>query len=81
MMKRNTVIAGLLALLIVLSIASFAMAEEQAVHTNAFDLESGTVKNDDTGEIFQCEKLGDQAMMILEAGGIKPLMRAKFAGK
>lgn len=43
MMKRNTVIVGLLALLMVFSFAGFAMAEEQAVHTNDFDLESGTV--------------------------------------
>ena len=49
--------------------------------TLTLDLEAGTVKNNDTGEIFQCEKLGEQAMKILEAGGIKPLMRAKFAGK
>ncbi|MBQ3456009.1 MAG: 3-isopropylmalate dehydratase small subunit [Synergistaceae bacterium] len=49
--------------------------------TLTLDLEAGTVKSEDSGEIFQCEKLGDQAMKILEAGGIKPLMRAKFAGK
>ena len=45
------------------------------------DLEAGTVKNESSGEIFSCERLGEQAMKILEAGGIKPLMRAKFAGK
>lgn len=45
------------------------------------DLEAGTVKNESSGEIFSCEKLGEQAMKILEAGGIKPLMRAKFGGK
>lgn len=45
------------------------------------DLEAGTVKNESSGEIFSCERLGEQAMKILEAGGIKPLMRAKFGGK
>lgn len=53
----------------------------KAGDTLTLDLEAGTVKNDETGEIFPCEKLGEQAMKILEAGGIKPLMRAKFAGK
>lgn len=42
------------------------------------DLESGTVTSADTGKIFHCDKLGDQALKILEAGGIKPLMRARF---
>ena len=47
--------------------------------TLTLDIEKGTVTIKETGETFQCEKLGDQAMKILEAGGIKPLMRAKFA--
>ncbi|MBR0150265.1 MAG: 3-isopropylmalate dehydratase small subunit [Synergistaceae bacterium] len=50
----------------------------KAGDTLTLDLEAGTVKNDETGEVFPCEKLGEQAMNILEAGGIKPLMRAKF---
>ena len=37
------------------------------------------VKVEETGEVLQCEKLGDQAMKILEAGGIKAMMRARFA--
>ncbi|MDD6325299.1 MAG: 3-isopropylmalate dehydratase small subunit [Lachnospiraceae bacterium] len=39
------------------------------------DIEKGTVTVTETGEAYPCEKLGDQAMKILEAGGIKPLMR------
>lgn len=42
------------------------------------DLEAGTVTVCETGEVLPCEQLGDQAMKILEAGGIKPLMRARF---
>lgn len=34
-----------------------------------------------TGETFPCEQLGEQAMLILEAGGIKPLMRTRFGKK
>ncbi len=49
--------------------------------TLTLDVEAGTVNVHETGEVFECEKLGDQAMKILEAGGIKPMMRAKFAGK
>lgn len=46
--------------------------------TLTLDLEAGTVTIGDTGEVLPCEKLGDQAMRILEAGGIKPLMRKRF---
>ena len=42
------------------------------------DLSQGTVTVAETGEVFPCERLGEQAMLILEAGGIKPLMRARF---
>ncbi len=42
------------------------------------DLENGTVTVEETKEVLPCEQLGDQAMMILEAGGIKPLMRRRF---
>ncbi len=48
--------------------------------TVTLDLEKGTVTIVETGEVFQSEPLGDQAMMILEAGGIKPLMRKRFDG-
>ena len=46
--------------------------------TLTLDLEQGTVTIRETGEVLPCERLGDQAMMILEAGGIKPLMRRRF---
>lgn len=42
------------------------------------DLERGTVTVMETGEVLPCEQLGEQAMKILEAGGIKPMMRARF---
>ena len=42
------------------------------------NLDKGTVTVQETGDVFECEKLGEQAMKILEAGGIKPLMRARF---
>ena len=47
--------------------------------TLTLDLEAGTVTVQETGEVLPCEKLGDQAMKILEAGGSKPLMRARVA--
>ena len=43
------------------------------------DLAQGTVTNKDTGEVSPSEKIGDHAMSILSAGGIKPLFRAKYA--
>ncbi len=46
--------------------------------TLTLDLEAGTVTVQETGEVLACEQLGDQAMMILEAGGIKPMMRKRF---
>ena len=46
--------------------------------TLTVDLEAGTVTITDTGEVLPCEKLGEQAMNILEAGGIKPMMRKKL---
>ncbi len=52
-----------------------------AGQTLTLDLDAGTVSVKETGEVLECEKLGDQAMKILEAGGIKPMMRARFAGK
>lgn len=48
--------------------------------TLTLDIENGTVKVQETGEVFRCEKIGDQAMKILEAGGIKQMMR-KRSGK
>ena len=42
------------------------------------DLEKGTVTVEETGKVYSCEQLGEQAQKILEAGGIKPMMRARF---
>lgn len=41
------------------------------------DVVSGVVKICDTGETMACEPLGEQALRILSAGGIKPLMRQR----
>lgn len=49
--------------------------EGQTVH---LDILKGTVTIQETGEILQAEALGDKAMEILSAGGIKPMMRAKY---
>ena len=46
--------------------------------TLTIDLDAGTVLIQETGETLPCEQIGDLAMMILEAGGIKNLMRARF---
>ena len=46
--------------------------------TLTIDLDAGTVTIRETGEVLPCEQLGDQAMKILEAGGIKPMMRSRF---
>lgn len=46
--------------------------------TIRLDLAAGTVTIAETGEILHAEALGDKAMEILEAGGIKPLMRKRF---
>ena len=46
--------------------------------TLTLDLDRGTVTIEETGETLPCEQLGEQAMCILEAGGIKPMMRARF---
>lgn len=45
------------------------------------NLSAGTVTVAETGSVFPCEQLGEQAMNILEAGGMKPLMRKRFAAK
>ncbi len=46
--------------------------------TLTINLLAGEITVEETGEKFPCEQLGDQAMKILEAGGIKPMMRARF---
>ena len=42
--------------------------------TIIIDIEKGII----TREELICDQLREQAMKILEAGGIKPLMRARF---
>ena len=46
--------------------------------TLTVDLEAGAVTVQETGEVLPCERLGEQAMKILDAGGIKPLMRKRL---
>ena len=46
--------------------------------TITLDIISGKVTIEETGEVLQAEALGDKAMEILSAGGIKPMMRARF---
>ena len=42
------------------------------------DIEKGTVTVTETGKTYPCDRLGEQAVKILSAGGIKPLMRARL---
>ena len=49
--------------------------------TVTLNLEEGTVTIESTGEILPAEPLSDKALEILRAGGIKPLMRRRFAGE
>lgn len=43
------------------------------------DIEEGTVKILNTDKVLQGDKIGEYAMGILEAGGIKPMFRARMA--
>lgn len=52
--------------------------EVEKGETLTVDIEAGTVTVKSTGKVYNFSPLGDQAMKILEAGGIKPLMRARF---
>ncbi len=52
--------------------------EVEAGQELKLDIEAGTVTVVETGKVYPCDRLGDQAMKILEAGGIKPLMRKKM---
>ena len=70
---RNAVNLGLLPV-----ICKGISRHVSAGQTLTLDLEHGTVTVCETGESYPCEQLGEQAMKILEAGGIKPLMRARF---
>lgn len=47
--------------------------------TITLDIDAGTVTIAETGEVLKAEALGDKAMEILAAGGIKPMMRARYA--
>ena len=42
------------------------------------NIAKGTATVKETGKVYTCDRLGDQAMKILEAGGIKPMMRARM---
>ncbi|MCQ2511060.1 MAG: 3-isopropylmalate dehydratase small subunit [Lachnospiraceae bacterium] len=53
-------------------------SEVEAGNTLTIDIHKGTVTVEETGKVYPCDKLGEQAMMILEAGGIKPLMKKRF---
>ena len=52
--------------------------EVEAGQELKLDIGAGTVTVVETGKVYPCDRLGDQAMKILEAGGIKPLMRKKM---
>ena len=47
----------------------------QTVRLNILE---GTVTIEETGEVLQAEALGDKAMEILSACGIKPMMKEKY---
>ena len=71
---RNAVNLGLLPV-----ICKGINQKVQSGQTLTLELEKGTVTVAETGEVLPCEQLGDQAMKILEAGGIKPMMRRRFS--
>lgn len=48
----------------------------QSGQTLQVDVLQGKVTVEETGETLECEPFSDQTVKILEAGGIKPLMRA-----
>lgn len=70
---RNAVNLGLLPI-----ICKGISKHVESGQTVTLDLGSYTVTVKETGEVLPCEQLGDQALKILEAGGIKPLMRKRF---
>ena len=43
------------------------------------DIEKGEVLNKTSGKIIKGEKISEYAMNILEAGGIKPMFRARYS--
>ncbi len=46
--------------------------------TLQIDLATGRVRNETAGSEFQAEPLSEYVMRILEAGGIKPLIRSQY---
>ena len=70
---RNAVNLGLLPV-----ICKDISRHVSAGQTVTLDLEQGFVTVEESGEKYPCEQLGEQAMLILEAGGIKPLMRSRY---
>lgn len=46
--------------------------------TLTLDIVKGTITVQETGKVYTCDKLEGQAMKILEAGGIKPMMQKRF---
>ena len=54
-------------------------ARVQDGQTIRLDMTAGTVTIEETGEVLPAQALGDKALEILQAGGIKPMMRARFA--
>ena len=53
----------------------------QTGQTLTVDMDAGTVTIQETGEVVPSEKLGEHVLKIIEAGGIKPLFRAKMGPK
>lgn len=45
------------------------------------DILNGTITVTETQKVYTCDKLGEQALKILSAGGIKPLMRSRLGKK
>lgn len=70
---RNAVNLGLLPI-----VCPGISEKVQNGYTLTLDLDAGTIAVQETGEVLPCDPLGEQQRMILEAGGIKPLMRKRF---
>ena len=49
----------------------------QTGQTLKIDITGGTVTIEETNEVLPCDKLNEHILAIIEAGGIKPLFRAK----
>ena len=53
-------------------------AEVSSGNTLTLDIAAGTVTVEETGKVYKSEPLNGLAIKILQAGGIKPMMRARF---